>query len=178
MDEEMIQHYLQGKIELIQVLLECTIASVQSQRVGSAFIDLLTRLGLDVEACINMELGNLPEGLLNYWFIEQPGRQIVFDSSQNEGWTLRWTWDFDPLAAGHILVSEHIALGADNFYAFGWPFYTIDPSFDWVHWKVCDRVGGKYDARRERREAAKARKERARTGQRRIKSKMPGAWNW
>jgi hypothetical protein len=175
MDEEMIQHYLQGKIALIEILFCCQSASVESQRVGSAFIDLLTRLGLDVEACINMKLENHPGGLIKSRDPDDVDLRIVFDSLQNGGWTLRWTWDLDPLAAGHILVSEHIALGADTLSSFGWPFHTIVSSLDWEAW---NRVGGKYDARRERRKAAKARKERARTGQRRIKSKMPGAWNW
>lgn len=165
MDEEMIQHYLQGKIALIENLFWYDTASVKSQRVGSAFIDLLTRLGLDVEACINMELENYPGGLIKSWYPYGVDRRIVFDSLQNGGWILGWTWDHDPLAAGHILVSEHIALGADNFYAIGWPFSRYHKP-------------GKVDARRERREAAKARKERARTGQKRTKSKMPGTWSW
>jgi hypothetical protein len=165
MDEEMIQHYLQGQITLMLVLFWRETASVESERVGSAFIDLLTRLGLDVEACINMELENLPGGLIKSRFSDEMDLRIVFDSLQNGDWTLRWIWDLDPLAAGHILVSEHIALGADNFYAIGWPFSRYHKP-------------GKVDARRERREAAKARKERARTGQKRTKSKMPGTWSW
>jgi hypothetical protein len=166
MDEEMIQHYLQGKIALMESLFWRRFASSEeSQRVGSAFIDLLTRLGLDVEACINMELEYHPGGLIKSRYSDGVDLRIVFHSLQNGGWILRWTWDLDPLAAGHILVSEHIALGADSFFPIGWPF-------SWY------RNSGTDDARRERREAAKARKERARTGQKRTKRKMPGTWNW
>jgi hypothetical protein len=171
MNTDMIKHYLQGDFGLLNVLW-WGFSSLDSQRVGGAFIDLLKRLGVDVEACINMELESLPGNLLNDdrpWYMHQ---KIVFEPLADRDWLLKWVWVFDPCEPGHLLVSEHIGLGPDTWDSSEWPFC----GFSWD--KENDDKIDKSNTRFNRRMAIKARKERARTGQKRAKSRMPGAWDW
>jgi hypothetical protein len=106
-----------------------------------------------------------------------PGRnhkRIVFEPRCEGGWSLGFEWLLDHEAPGCLLVSQYQALGADRFYAEDWPFFgNVDMSYKEDHRQHAER-----HARFYRRIAAKARKERARTGQKLSRSRMPGQWVW
>jgi hypothetical protein len=173
MNAKMMEHYLEGEFELLRHCFPqaWVPSSLDSQRIGGAFIALLKRLGLDFEACINMELERLPGDFLSAhmpWYMH---RKVVFEPLADRGWLLKWIWVFDPSEPGHLLVSEHIGLGPDTLDSSEWPF----SGFSWKKGNANEI--DKSNTRFNRRMAIKARK-CARTGQKRTKSRMPGAWDW
>jgi hypothetical protein len=173
---EMVEHYRQGNIKLLQVLFDCGNNSLDSQRCGCFLTDLLSHLGLDVKSCIDMELENFPGGIIDAEWAGRLDRKIVFETLDNGRWSLGWIWVLDPYEPGYLLLSENIGLTCDAYISTLWPF-----SETWtqqVDSKKRTRTGATYKARFDRRMANKARKERTRTGQKRTKSKMPGAWTW
>ncbi|KAH7077936.1 hypothetical protein BKA63DRAFT_274913 [Paraphoma chrysanthemicola] len=176
-DAEMRRHLMSGEIGLIESLFFYQSTSIESQRIGKDFIDLLERLGLEFNACIEMELANLPDRLLkHYAWNDSRRRKIVVEYRQDGDSALRWVWVFDPQEHGYLLASEFVSLGADSRDLWlEWPFYTADYIDTW---QSGYSEGEKCNRRRSRREATKARKERARAGRKRPKSKMPGSWNW
>lgn len=142
-----------------------SLISIDSSQIGGAFINVLERLGLEVESYVNMN----GEFFLDDHF--SLSRKVVFERSECGDWILRWIWVHDTSAPGYLLVSEHISLGADAWFRDGWPF-----SKPWYH-KQSDREQRLIDLRFDRRMTDNAREERARTGQKRVKSRMPGSWN-
>jgi hypothetical protein len=173
MDNQMAQHYVRSEVGLLQALFWPRPPSFDSQILGASFVNLLTCLGLDVEACISRELE-----LLNGGMLEDGDRKVVFEPV-DRGWLLRWTWDHDPSGSGYLLVSQYTELCADapwvEHLAENWPFFSDDFGHDS---KARESSWTKAEVRSTRRLANKARKERARTGQKRQRSKMPGAWDW
>jgi hypothetical protein len=175
MNAEMVEHYRQGNIKLLRALFESPYGSLDSQRYGYLLTGLLSQLGLDVKSCIDMELENFPGGIIRREWPGDLDRKIVFEILDN-GWSLRWIWVLDPCEPGYLLLSENIGLTCDTYFLELWPFSeTWEQQLDS---EKRTRTGATYEARFDRRMANKARKERARTGQRRTKSKMPGAWTW
>ncbi|KAF2828395.1 hypothetical protein CC86DRAFT_288492, partial [Ophiobolus disseminans] len=170
---EMQEHYMRGGFGLLKELFRLNTSSIESQRLGAIFVDLLTCLGLDVEACINMELGKLPEGCML-----DAKRRVVFEPLEHHGCRLRWEWVSDPCDPGFLLMSEHIGLGPDcEWWAdTEWPFPEAPDDLYLFEVLKQRKIGN--PPRFNRRMANKARKERARTGQKRTKSRMPGSWNW
>jgi hypothetical protein len=96
-------------------------------------------------------------------------RRVIFERSECGDWILKWVWIHDTSAPGYLLVSEYISLGADAWFQSSWPFVSVENYY---------RDQNLEHLRFGRRLADKARKERARTGQKRAKSRMPGSWNW
>jgi hypothetical protein len=173
-DAHTSEHYLGGNFEFLNTLFGFDSSSLKSQVLGAFYLDLLERLNLDVRACMARELDFLSGGVLVSppWAGE---RKVVFEPLDHGGWLLRWIWVLDGSAPGHCLVSEHIGLGPDISWAKDWPFFE-HPLGSWSQ-ESRDRWA-KVEARSTRRLANKARKERARTGQKQPRSRMPGAWNW
>jgi len=168
---EMLQHYTRGEFKLIETLFNNYHSSFDSWTIGSRFLDLLRRWDLDVEAAVAKELADLPLLLHNYWNMDVT-RKLLFEPLEGGGWRLGWEWNIHPQESGYLLVSEHIALGLDNAWQFNrWPFFDKD-------WVEMDEKITKRQTRFNRRTANKARKDRARTGQKRARSRMPGAWDW
>jgi hypothetical protein len=173
-DDNTSQYYLGGNFKFLNTLFGQTSSSFDSQVLGAFFLNLLERLNMDVEACMARELDVLTDGVLKprSWMEE---RKAVFEPFDHGGWLLRWIWVFDDSAPGYLLVSEHIGLGPDEYGAWYWPFFE-DPLYFWS--QESRYRWAKVEARSTRRLANKARKERARTGQKQPRSRMPGAWNW
>lgn len=190
MDFELLQRYLKGEFSLLRPLFanDQDLSSIDSQRYGRIFLDLLKRLRLDMNDCVGGEselLRTRPWSYVGVW----RDRNIVSEDQGDDNRLLSWVWDLDPSAPGHTLVSEHMSLGPDSgwhrplwsrdwHYSFehrvSWPFSESDARFD----RHGHYLGGTHwESRFNRREANKARKERARTGQKRSR-RMPGAWSW
>jgi hypothetical protein len=172
-DTVTLEYYLHGNSGLLNTIFK-DYSSINSQLLGASFLNLLTSLGLEVEGYMAREFKHLTGGLL-YTLVKGLYRKVLFEPLDYGGWLLRWIWDLDPSMPGYLLVSEHIALGADTRFAWYWPFFEDPLRWDW---ETYDRRQKKIKARSIRRLANKSRKERAQTGQKRLRSKMPGAWNW
>jgi hypothetical protein len=174
-DTQTLEYYFKSDYRLLDVLYLTCASSLDSKLLGASFVNLLTRLGLDVEACMTRELELSNRGILNDVYFLHGVRKVVFEHLKG-GWLLGWTWVLDPSEPGYILVSEYIGLVADRWYDEGiWPFFLDVPRWDYEAYKS---RWMKAEVRFTRRLANKARKERARSGQKRQRSKMPGAWNW
>jgi hypothetical protein len=173
-DAHTSEYYLGGNFGFLDILFEWTFPSLDSQVLGAFYLDLLERLNLDVRACMVRELdvptGGGPKSCT--WVGE---RKVVFEPLDHGGWLLGWIWVLDDSAPGHLLVSEHIGLGPDEYWAKDWPFFE-DP-LGYRTQESEDRWT-KAEVRSTRRLANKARKERAQTGQKQPRSRMPGTWNW
>jgi hypothetical protein len=176
MNAQLLEYYLAGNFGLLNFFYGMSHSSLDSQVIGALFLDLLTRLGLDVEASMNRELELLPGGLLENKYYRYRNRKIVWEALENRAYLLRWIWVLDESAPGYLLVSEHIGLGPDELFDSDWPFFEDSPRFG--DWEKCVNRWTKVQERSTRRLASKARKERARTGQKLQRSRMPGAWNW
>ena len=143
-----------------------------SQKIGSCYMALLTSLGVDVKHSIEAELEKLPG-----WILQDKGgilldRKVLFYQNEEQEWVLRWEWVLDKEAFGHDLCSEFPQITLCSFGS-DWPFHDHywDLPYDDRH-----HEGPNWDARYARRIANTTRKELARTGQKRTRSKMPGAW--
>jgi hypothetical protein len=169
---EWIQRYLEDNNKLLRILFKYDGISIESHSTGSAFIGLCERSGLDLEACISSQCEKFNK--LEYKCIK---RRVILERSDVGGWILRWVWVHDSSAPGYLLASEYIALGADSMWDFDfhWPFSDSKPPTDYRSYILREKHE---QLRFNRRTANKARKERARTGQKIAKSRMPGGWNW
>lgn len=176
-DYEMKNLWLQGKIATLNWVFTGLDSQLGSQTTGSAYLNLILRLGFDIETHIAMEIRRLPNGLLGK-FPWSPDRSILFEKLDGH-WILRWEWVLESCQPGYILVSEHVGLGPDSGYwdEFVWPCcHDVLATFELrkIREKFLD--SDEPTAQFGRRMATKTRKERARTGQKRPRSRMPGAW--
>jgi hypothetical protein len=175
LDDEMLYHYQGGTWDLLAYLFDPYIftnsLSLDSDSVGGAYLDLLQRLGLDVETCVSSQLERFPNGVMETWY--EP-RKVIFEPHAIRGWILRWEWIYDPSEPAYLVLSEYNALPGDaNTLYLCWPFTQ---EIVGVSAEESARIDANLTARFARRIAAKARKDRARTGQKRQRGKMPGAW--
>lgn len=148
--------------------------SARSYDAGSALLDLLRRLDIDIETFFDLALGASSSYPRPRHFSE---RKLVFEYREQGGWILGWEWDFDQEASGFLVASEFLALGAESFWASEWPFKWDD------YWEERQRLSEEdkkrirpnREARFKRRLDAKARKElkRQRKHQQRT---IPGSW--
>jgi len=164
----LIQRYHEDGNELVRGLLYSfgSQTSIDSSQIGGAFINLLERLGLNVESYVDMK---------GECFLDGPfplPRKVLFERSESGDWILKWIWVHDTSAPGHLIASEHISLGADAWSQQDWPF-----SKPWYH-EDSDEEQRLIGLRFDRRMMDRSRKERAGMGQKRVKSRMPGSWSW
>jgi hypothetical protein len=171
MDDQMVAEYIKGTYVLLPILV-FTSNSVDSKWLGDAFLGLLASLNLDVDASVAMELERYPDGLLiNYY--SDVAMRVIYEKHQTQGDILRWEVQYDSQAPGHDVVSEFNALAGDIY-----PHHQEGPFLNFYDWGG-DLQQRELDMQRfNRRTASKARKERARTGQKLPQSKMPGTWDW
>jgi hypothetical protein len=143
-----------------------------SQETGSCYIALLTSMGIDVKRSIEAEIEQLSGGILHS-FNRWSDRKIFFYQDDQQDWVLRWEWELDKEARGYDLLSGFPRMTIDELRGYNWPFHELKWGlpYDDLH-----QEGPKWDARRARRLANAARKELSRTGQKRPRSRMPGAW--
>ncbi|EUC50361.1 hypothetical protein COCMIDRAFT_1080 [Bipolaris oryzae ATCC 44560] len=127
--------------------------------------------GVNLEQFVSNQIANLgPEALLRAWPFD---KRVVFQTLETGEWELGFEWALDEEACGYLLISEYQSLTIED---------GDDDGPRSMEWPFCEREWGlfisewnerksKWCLRYERRRAAKARKQRARNGQ-----KMPGAW--
>jgi hypothetical protein len=178
MDEEMVAEYLKGTYKLLPAFFWMG-KSVDSERRGDVYLSLLASLHLDVEACVANELEHFPGGLIVAHYGYDLNRRLIFEKDKVQRPTLKWEWVYDQHAPGYHVVSEFFALASDTMYDFvllEWPFDDWHCQGYTNEYLQCRRLSKL--KRFDRCTAAKARKERARTGQKRSRSKMPGTWDW
>jgi hypothetical protein len=179
MDDEMVAEYLKGTYTLLWQFFGHS-NSLDSRRRGEIYLSLLGSLHLDVEACVVRDFEYYCPGGLT---IDPSGvdlrKRVIFEKDQMQSPILRWEWAYDPHALGYYVVSEFNALAGDTWdlwYELQWPFY------EWRYrgytYEARERLELNKSRRFDRRTNAKARKERARTGHKRVRSKMPGTWEW
>jgi hypothetical protein len=169
----LLDEILMGNIDTLANLWRGSLyKEAESHEPGSRYIALLRSLGVDFQRSIEAELERLPGRIVQGMSIN---RKILFYQNDEHAWVLRWEWILDE-EAGYLLLSEFPSMTFDGTrysYDPDWPFFSF-------HWSLprADRyqLGPKWDARRARRLAKTARKELARTGQKRPRSRMPGAW--
>jgi hypothetical protein len=178
MDEEMVAEYLKGTYNLLPAFF-WEGKSVESKRRGDVYLSLLASLHLDIETCVAKELECLPGGFLMDNYDYGPKRRLIFEKDEVQRPTLKWEWVYDPHAPGYHVVSEFYALASDTRLFLDdlwWPFdesYRQGCTNEYLQRRRLNKL-----KRFDRCTAAKARKERARTGQKRSRSKMPGTWDW
>jgi hypothetical protein len=147
----------------------------ESQIVGSKYIALLRSLSVDFKRSIEAELERLPGRILQDSGERNLGQKIMFYEEDGQAWVLRWEWILDEEVPGYNLLSEFPSMTCDGCddCKFGWLFFPINGDLSDNHRQ---QEGPKWYARHARRLAKTARKELARTGQKRPRSRMPGAW--
>jgi hypothetical protein len=169
-NEEIKEQYLAGAFTLLPLLTGSR--SVDSWCSGRAFLDVFAKLGLNAKVCMDMELRREPlllctDGLYH---------RVTFEEFDGAIEDLRWEWAYELRVPGYQVVTEFNGLSGDSRYAEHWPFLHFESvPAKFSYYEIRDRCQA---ARFDRRLATKARKERARTGQKRPRSKMPGAWTW
>ena len=156
---------------MLTACAEHCLSEYRSFEVGAMLIDWFSQLGIDVESCLANELKLWPEGWGSNTYAGLPGQKIVFEGSGDQDWILGFEWILDAQAPAYLLISQYRAIAMDQWRQYDyWPFE--------YHHHFSHRKYVLQASRFERRTASKARKERARTGQKRPKSKMPGTWTW
>lgn len=175
MDAEMIELYRAGSFMLLPAAFRGTLQSVDSSHRGNAFLRLLVKLKVDVKACIQQEIANLPDGKLDVWrqHPKVPHNyeyRVAFKELEGGHLVLGLERVYDISLPGYHVVSQFEALAADSEPYTHWPF--IDQDTYWVF----ENKSHQHNIRFNRRLATNARKERARTGQKQPRSRMPGAW--
>lgn len=186
---EIVEAYFEDGVGLVKAFFSLGDSSLASYRQGQLFLNLLKRLDVDVDTYMAKESMDLKFGRMPYHLEPLPDRKITFKSLDNDERLLYWIWDLDPSTPGHLLVSQYTGLGPEsNWYGVihqvdsdtyhywnpTWPFSDADPR---LHWREKYVKNTPRETRFVRREAKKARKERARMGQKRSR-RMPGAWCW
>ncbi|KAF2853001.1 hypothetical protein T440DRAFT_497472 [Plenodomus tracheiphilus IPT5] len=138
--------------------------------VGAAIVKVLLEHGLDVEVCC---------ARMRHSFDANRNLSIQRFISERVGeqdWILGFKWVFEPQGSGYLLVHEFTALVVESrleLHTDFWPFAREYARWGWPGRKYDDP---KRQSRFARRMASKARKERARNGQKRPRSRMPGGW--
>jgi hypothetical protein len=173
----LLDEILMGNIDALPNLWGSCVHETKGQKSGSRYISLLRSLGVDFKRSIEAELGKLPGRILpNHRRMNILDQKILFYQNEEQDWILRWEWILDEEAPGYELLLEFPLMTVDRRgiqHDLPWPFFLPNGilSRDGRY-----QEGPEWDARLARRLAKTARKERARTGQKRPRSRMPGAW--
>jgi hypothetical protein len=174
----LLDNILMGNIDALVHLWSWAMRDdTESQKLGSRYIYLLSSLSVDFKRSIEAELEKLPGRTLQDKRFEGPDRKILFYQDDEQDWVLRWEWKLNEEAPGYNLLSEFPRMTfdkQDSIYSCGRPSFkkAIRYLFD----NDADKQEPKWGARLARRLAKSARKELVRTGQKRPRSRMPGAW--
>ncbi|CAN9176259.1 unnamed protein product [Alternaria alternata] len=165
MDGDILSDIQYGRCEIFGVLFSGCRTVMESYIVGAWFLDWLASLDLDPKLCVAHEEVNFESF---QWLIDV---RIAFERNWDQKWILGFEWVFDHQAPGYTLVSEYTVIVYESYWKPGkWPFRATE-----------DKSGQELVNRKvrfNRRMAAKSRKERARSGQKQPRSRMPGAWKW
>lgn len=185
MDQNFREHMQSCALQLLDCSIGACQSSTRSYDIGAAYLDWLLSLGIDVEDYIGKALEQMPHGMPATYF--HPARKVIFKKDSNQDWVLGFEWAFDSELAGYMLVSEYSGLlvdwmgptEQDDIILYGTmeDRMSLNLSHSDMTRQNAQRQAQRH-ARFERRIADKAKKERARLGQKQSKSKMPGGWQW
>ena len=168
-----------GRFELLRSLwgdYPYGITPLDSHNEGSLLISLLLYLGIDAQSCIVREIQTLEDGILTPYTRLSADKKIFFEQSQEGDWSLWWEWEYtrhESETTWYTVLSQYEAI-VTTFGLLCWPF--AEQKYLSINNKMLEKH--KSDSRFQRRMAAKARKERVRTGKQQLRSKMPGSWNF
>lgn len=169
MSEDILNDIQYGHCHILRDLFRWCDKVMFSYVVGGWLLAWLIDLGLDLELFMASERANFK------WSGYVYDREIIFKRDREQKWFLGFEWVFDHQAPGYTLVSEYTALAVEQDP--GWSFWNWP--FSESYQKLLPRLESDARAARfNRRMAAKERKERARSGKKQPRSRMPGAWKW
>lgn len=165
MDKDILSDIQHGSCQILRDIFWICLDVMDSYILGAWFLQWLTSLHLDPEICVASELANLEK------CIRFDNKRIVFERDWEQKWILGFERVFDHEAPGYSLLSEYPTLVVESYWRNNeWPFY------EWVY--EAERQWDDRSAHFSRRMVAKERKECARLGQKRPRSRMPGTWKW
>ncbi|CAO2657863.1 Nn.00g071230.m01.CDS01 [Neocucurbitaria sp. VM-36] len=171
--KEFLDKIEQGSLQLLSSLWSYSSPAFgDSSCEGPALIGVLSRLGVNAQICIKRELKALEDNILKDAAEVLPHKQIIFDQAHGGDWTLRWEWTYEAYGSSapvDTVFSQYEAI-ATTFGLLEWPFLKGRLYND----RMIEIPGR--NARFQRRMTAKARKERARAGQKQPRGKIPGSW--
>lgn len=154
-----------GRCHILKDMFSACRGALTSYVLGARFLDWLVSLDLNPELFVTSENTDLVDSSFC------PTKRIVFERDWEQKWVLGFEWVFDHQAPGYSLISEYTALAVEQ--DLGWLYWN---------WPFSENYKLESDAARtarfNRRMAAKERKERARSGKKQPRSRMPGAWKW
>lgn len=171
-----------GNFNILETFFKDT-GLAQPQNIGVEIISALSLFGVDIEACMKREFLEFPFGVVEGHGL-QLKKRVTFSKQRASGYALDWVWIYDQSAPGYLLLSELSAFSVDSdihlcFHDDNWLDCGIGPLYAncYDRAKVWRNTGvEKWPPRFERRRAKKERKERARSGQKPTRTKMPGSW--
>ncbi|KAH8728062.1 hypothetical protein GQ44DRAFT_58281 [Phaeosphaeriaceae sp. PMI808] len=164
-----------GQLRLLQIVCGAYRTShdnpMDSYIEGSALILALSRLGVDYQTCITRELEALENKVLKTKSYALPDRRIKFEQNEGGDWTLEWEWAYESDESKNLIYTLHSQFDALTLPWVFWEWPFRDPYYIIGSSEVANRA-----SRFKRRMAAKCRKEKARTGKKQSRGKMPGSW--
>jgi hypothetical protein len=175
LDACLIERISTGQAGLLKHAMAGEMPSYESEIAGERLVNFLQGVGVDVEAWFGLEMERLYEESKMYkrHFTD---RKVFLRNYDRRGWVLWWEHCFeDDSLPGYSLLTEFTGVTADTrgWVPDDWPFTAIEYiRRDKDIW----RTGPKWESRFNRRMASKARKEAAKLGQKRVRSRMPGTW--
>jgi hypothetical protein len=163
-----------NSINWLDILFSCIDPlELDSFDLGKAFIDVLLYAKVDMEMLVKRSL----QADFTFGGSTEVNRQIIFEFTEELGWILGWRWKYDATEPGFLVVSEFSILGHEYkgycFLGDSWPYVS---QYSYMSWANVEKACLLEMRRFDRGMAAKARKEFKRSGQRRVRSKMPGSW--
>lgn len=170
---DVFDHLQLGGGSLLKSLFRLCLRSETSFEVGGDFLEWLSNSGVNVEQFVSNQIANLGSKALLKSLLHHNDRRVVFRALETGEWELGFEWELDEEACGYLLVSEYQSLTVEARYGRGWPFFDFNDGWWPQRYKEWE---AKRNVHFQRRMAAKARKERTRSGQKIPRSRMPGAW--
>ncbi|OAL42950.1 hypothetical protein IQ07DRAFT_650572 [Pyrenochaeta sp. DS3sAY3a] len=165
-----------GKADLLSVIFDSQgefLSVSNSFERGAMLLELFQDLGVDAHTCITSEISNMDSGMVRRPWGSFGGEvEIIFEQNEEGTWGLGWNWTFERYGDEvKGLLTEWKVLMM-TFSRMEWPFLETGRWF----YNERDEPDKHQEARFQRRVANKARKERARAGLKRPRSRMPGSW--
>lgn len=174
LDSQILKRIQEGRAGLLEVLLEYSFRSIDSEAAGTWFVMFLQHIGVDVFTSISKEL-ELYEGevVKSRW---SPGKKVTLQQKAKNDFLLRWDYAFEdsdpstPFMAEFTVMTVEPTL-SDTWF---WPFNEVDWSKPTLEENF--KQSPEWQARFTRRAAIKAAKQAGQFRKKKPRSKMPGAW--
>jgi hypothetical protein len=175
MTPEVIYEIVLDWLDWLEVFFYWDGLQFESFEAGKAFLDVLLHAKVDLEMLIqrSLQADSLLDGWPEWYGLHSRSRRVYLENTKELGWTLEWRWEHNAREPGFMVASEFYTLGEEERFqgADPWPYTPR------IHLAWADKEKDHVKMRRfNRGMAAKARKEMKRSGQRRVRSSMPGSW--